>query len=50
VGYRGIVVKPNYPNLNITYIQPHLSPFDGSESILLFDNLGQNYEIEVFIP
>jgi hypothetical protein len=50
VGYRGIRIKPNYPNLNITYIQPHLSPFEGSESILLFDNMGQNYEIEVSIP
>lgn len=49
-GYRGVVVNPNYPNNNIQYVKESMSSSSGPASILLLDNGGQDYEVEVFIP
>ena len=49
-GYRGVVVNPNYPNNNIKYVKASMSSSSGPASILLLDNEGQDYEVEVFIP
>ena len=49
-GYRGVIVRPNYPDNSIEYIRKSMRPSGGPSSILLLDNAGQDYEVEVFIP
>ena len=40
------IVRPNYPGLEITHIIP-VTAFTGQENMALFENDGQNYEVEI---
>lgn len=49
-GQRIFVVRPNYPEFDLMYVQPNLQPSSTMEELMLFDNSGNDYEVEVVIP
>lgn len=51
IGRRIVVVEPNYPDSSITYIQPKLTAYGGTqESITLAENPTGEYTETVIIP
>lgn len=49
VGSRNVVVRPNYSSVDVVYTLPEFSAY-GRESVILYSNPDDSYEIEVSIP